>query len=89
MLDEITVEKELRGSFKRIVLRIPKKLQKNRYILETAIVYLKLGGEKLARQAIEIFKTANDLEAAQRKRKLRDEALLRAAEARKIKKIHA
>jgi hypothetical protein len=46
------------------------------------VAYLKLGGEKLARQAVEAAKQTLDLEVAQRRKKAREEALIRAAEAR-------
>lgn len=82
MLAKIDVPKNLTGSFKRISRRIPVGLRKDEEFIKTIVAYLQLGGEKLARQAVESAKQTAELESAQRKKKAREEALLRAAEAR-------
>ena len=82
MFDKIDVPSELMGSFKRISRRIPVDLRKDEALLQTVVAYLKLGGERLARQAVEAASRTLELEVAQRKKKAREEALIRAAEAR-------
>lgn len=82
MIDNIEVPDELVGSFKRVVRRIPVDLKKDEELIKTVVAYLQLGGEKLARQAVEAAKQTHELELAQRKKKAREEALVRAAEAR-------
>ena len=82
MIDNIDVPNDLIGSFKRIVRRIPVELKKDEELIKTIVAYLQLGGEKLARQAIEAAKQTHELELAQRKKRAREEALIRAAEAR-------
>ena len=82
MIDKVQIPKDLMGSFKRVARRIPVELRKDETLLETVVAYLNLGGEKLARQAVESAKRTNELEVAQRKKKAREEALIRAAEAR-------
>lgn len=82
MIEKVDVPKDLMGPFKRIARRIPVELKKDEVLLETVVAYLSLGGEKLARQAVESAKRTYDLEVAQRKKKAREEALIRAAEAR-------
>ena len=82
MIDKVQVSKDLMGSFKRVARRIPVELRKDETLLETVVAYLNLGGEKLARQAVESAKRTYELEVAQRKKKAREEALIRAAEAR-------
>jgi hypothetical protein len=82
MFEKVEVPKDLIGSFRRVVRRIPVDLKKDEVLLETVLVYLKLGGEKLARQAVESAKQSYELEVVQRKKKAREEALIRAAEAR-------
>ena len=82
MIDQIEVPKDLMGSFKRVSRRIPVDLRKDEALIETVVAYLKLGGEKLARQAVESAKQTHELKVAQRRRKAREEALIRAAEAR-------
>jgi hypothetical protein len=82
MFEDVEVPKDLMGSFRRVVRRIPVDLKKDDVLLETVLAYLKLGGEKLARQAVESAKQTYELEVVQRKKKAREEALIRAAEAR-------
>lgn len=82
MVNTIEVPQELMGSFKRIVRRIPVDLKKDDEFIKTILGYLQLGGEKLARQAVDAAKQTLELEIIQRKKKSREEALIRAAEAR-------
>ena len=82
MLDKFEVPRELMGSFKRIARRVPVELKKDEELIQTLIAYLQLGGEKLARQAVEAAKQTLALEATVRRKKAREEALIRAAEAR-------
>ncbi len=82
MIDQFDIPKDLMGSFKRVSRRIPVALKKDETLIKTVVAYLKLGGEKLARQAVESARQTLDLEVAQRRKKARDEALIRAAEAR-------
>ena len=82
MIETIEVPKTLMGPFKRVVRRIPVELKKDEELIRTVLAYLELGGEKLARQAVETAKQTVGLEVAQRKKKAREEALIRAAEAR-------
>ncbi|BBO85292.1 hypothetical protein DSCO28_58580 [Desulfosarcina ovata subsp. sediminis] len=82
MIDKFDVPSELAGSFKRIARRIPVDLKKDEELIRTIVAYLQLGGERLARQAVEAAKQTLGLEVAQRKKKAREEALIRAAEAR-------
>jgi hypothetical protein len=82
MIDQLDVPKDLLGSFKRVSRRIPVDLKKDESLIKTVVAFLKLGGEKLARQAVEAAKQTHELEVAQRRKKAREEALIRAAEAR-------
>jgi hypothetical protein len=82
MINSIEVPKNLMGSFKRVARRIPVGLKNDEDLVKTIVAYLQLGGEKLARQAVEAAKRTLELEVAQKKKKAREEALIRAAEAR-------
>ncbi|MFO7714210.1 hypothetical protein [Desulfosarcina sp.] len=82
MIDDIEVPSEQMGSFKRVLRRIPVDLKKDEALIKTVVDYLQLGGEKLARQAVEAAKQTYELEVAQRRKKAREDALVRAAEAR-------
>ena len=89
MFSNIDVPPELMGSFKRIARRIPVDLKKDEQLITTVVAYLQLGGEKLARQAVEAAKQTLELETVQRRKKAREEALIRAAEARQAEKDEA
>jgi hypothetical protein len=82
MIDQLDVPKDLMGPFKRVTRRIPLDLRKDEELIKTVVAFLKLGGEKLARQAVEGARKTHELEVAQRRKKAREEALIRAAEAR-------
>jgi hypothetical protein len=82
MVDKIEVPKHLKSAFKRVSRRIPVDLKKDEVLLNTLVAYLQLGGEKLARQVVVTAKQTIELENAQKRKKAREEALIRAAEAR-------
>ena len=82
MIDQNDIPKDLMGPFKRVSRRIPVDLRKDEELIKTVVDYLQLGGEKLARQAVEAAKQTHELEVAQKRKKAREEALIRAAEAR-------
>ena len=82
MIDDVDLPNNLMGSFKRVARRIPAELKKDDELMRTVVAFLRLGGEKLARQAIDAAKQTQELEIAERKKRAREEALIRAAEAR-------
>lgn len=82
MADNSNVSDSLMGPLKRVVRRLPVELKNDPALIQTIMVYLRLGGEKLARQAGESAAQTHELEVVQRKKKARHEALIRAAEAR-------
>lgn len=57
MIDDFQVPDEFLGAFRRMVRRMPIELQADRAFLQTLVMYLKLGGEKLASHRIEVEKT--------------------------------
>jgi hypothetical protein len=77
----LDVPEALRPNFQRVYRRIPMELRQNSEFLQDLVLYLKVGGERLARQHLEVAK--NDLKlvkTAQRKERRR-EAMRRTAEA--------
>ncbi len=62
MIDDFQVPDEYLGAFRHLVRRIPVEFQTDKDFLQTLVMYLKLGGEKLASHRIEVekaeFKTA-------------------------------
>lgn len=89
MSDMISVPGELAGSFKRIMRRVPVDLRKDDKIPGIILAYLKLGGEKLARQAVAAMDKSLKIQIAKRRRRLREEALLRAAEIRNLQAMES
>jgi len=82
MISNFDVPDELKGSFKRIARRIPVDLRTDEELVKTLLAFLALGGEKLARQAVDSARQTLELEKTQKRKKAREEALIRAAEAR-------
>jgi len=56
MIDDFQVPDDYLGAFRRLMRRMPVELQTNEAFLQTLVMYLKLGGEKLARHRIEVEK---------------------------------
>ena len=56
MIEDLDIPKELQPTFKRVTRRLPGELKVDLEFLKNLLVYIKIGGEKLARQRIEITK---------------------------------
>ena len=56
MAKNLNIPDELQGTFKRLMYRVPEKLRSDNHTQKIIQLYLKLGGEKLAKQYIEIIK---------------------------------
>ena len=56
MIDELQVPEEHLGAFRRLVRKMPIEFQTDEAFLQALVMYLKLGGEKLASQRIEVEK---------------------------------
>ena len=56
MAENLNIPEELQGTFKRLMYRVPEKLRSDSHTQKTIQLYLKLGGEKMAKQHIEIIK---------------------------------
>jgi len=57
MINDFQVPDEFLGVFRRLVRRMPFELQTDNAFLQTLVMYLKLGGEKLASHRVEVEKT--------------------------------
>jgi hypothetical protein len=71
MADQFTVPENLDNSMRRIFPYLAAPLQKNPQVLESLLLYLKLGGEKLARTAIDALNVTQRLQDAEPKKQLR------------------
>ena len=56
MAENLNIPDELQGTYKRLMYRVPEKLRSDSHTKKIIQLYLKLGGEKLAKQYIEIIK---------------------------------
>ncbi len=84
MSETVSVPETLVGSFKRMMRRVPTDLRNDENMPATILAYLKLGGEKLAKQALMAMNETQRFETAIKRRKLREEMLLKAAESRNL-----
>ena len=67
MAENLNIPDELKGTFKRLMNRVPEKLRIDSHTQKVIQLYLKLGGEKLAKQHIEIIKLRVREEERQKK----------------------
>lgn len=56
MADNVNIPNELIETFKRLMNQIPEKLRNDSHTQQVTYLYLKLGGERLARQYADIIK---------------------------------
>lgn len=80
MADPFTVPEDFQISIRRIYPYLAAPLQKNPQVLESLLLYLKLGGVKMARIAIDALNATQRLQDAKLKMQLREQkqALLNA-----------
>ena len=76
MDDKFTVPEDYEASFRRILPYLMAPMHKNNQILESLLLYLKLGGEKMARIAIDALNVTQRLQDAEVKKQLREQELL-------------
>ena len=71
----IDIPGEYKISFQRLIPYFPLSLRDDPEALESILLFLKVGGEKLARIAIEAFKQNQHLNDAEAQKQLREAAL--------------
>jgi hypothetical protein len=76
MESSFTVPQELHVSFQRLIPYMTPRLRNDQQGLEAIILYLKLGGEKLARIAIDAFNQTHRLQDAAEQKLRLEETLL-------------
>ena len=77
MADQETIPEEYEISIRRILPYLAAPLQNDPNILESLVIYLKLGGEKMARIVIDALNVTQRLRDAEVKKQLREQELLR------------
>jgi hypothetical protein len=75
MNQNIMIPDELKSLFQRLMPHFPIALREDPKALEAIILYLKVGGEKLARIAIEAYKQNQRLSYAEAQKRLRETAM--------------
>jgi hypothetical protein len=56
MKEELNIPEELKSSYRRVMKKASRELREDVEFQKMTLIYLRLGGEKLARQRIEITK---------------------------------
>jgi hypothetical protein len=77
MTEPIIIPPEHQDSFRRLMPYIEGRLRQNPQVMEALFLFLKLGGEKLARVAVDAYNETQRLNDAETKKRQREEALLR------------
>jgi hypothetical protein len=73
MDEQFSVPEEYEASYRRILPYLMAPLQKDPQILVSLLLYLKLGGEKMARIVIDALNVTQRLQDAEIKRQLREQ----------------
>ena len=73
MADQFTVQEDFEISIRRIFPYLAAPLQKNPQVLNSLLLYLKLGGEKMARIAIDALNATQRLKDAEPVKQLREQ----------------
>ncbi len=76
MADQFTVPEEYEISLRRVLPYLAAPLQNNPQVLDSLLLFLKLGGEKLARIVIDAMNVTQRLQDAEVKKQLREQELL-------------
>jgi hypothetical protein len=76
MTQSFTIPPEQQDAFRRLYPYMEGALKQNAQVMEALSYFLKLGGEKLARVAVEAYNENQRLNDAETKKRMREEALL-------------
>lgn len=76
MADAFQIPEEYHSTFRRILPYMAVPLRNDPQIMQSLLLYIKLGGEKLARIALDAFNETQRLNDAEMKKKLREQAML-------------
>jgi hypothetical protein len=73
---KFTIPDGYHESFRRLLPYMEAPLHNDPQVMESLLIYLKLGGEKMARIAIDAFNMNQRLKDAEMRKQLREQALL-------------
>ena len=57
MANELNIPEKLQGTFNRLMRKLPEELRDDERVQKTTLLFLQLGGEKLARARIKAYQT--------------------------------
>ena len=57
MANELNIPEKILGTFNRLIRKLPEELREDEQVRKTTLVFLQLGGEKLARARIKAYQT--------------------------------
>jgi hypothetical protein len=77
MGSQLVIPEGYHESFRRLIPYIDVSLHKDPQVIESLLIYLKLGGEKMARIAIDAFNMNQRMLEAEMRKQIRDQLLLR------------
>lgn len=77
MSQNFSIPEEYEIPFRRILPYLAAPLQKDSKVLESLVLYFKLGGEKMARIVIDALNVTHRIQYAEMIKKMREEAMLR------------
>ncbi len=76
MAQNFTIPEDYKIPFRRILPYLSAPLQNDPEVLESLLLYIKLGGEKMARIVIDALHVTERIQYAEMIKKMREEALL-------------
>lgn len=76
MAQEFSIPEEYERPFRRILPYLAAPLQNDPNVIESLVLYYKLGGEKLARIVIDALNVTRKMQVSERIKKMREEAVL-------------
>lgn len=77
MSQNFSIPEEYEIPFRRILPYLAAPLQKDPKVIESLLLYFKLGGEKMARIVIDALNVTHRVQYAEMVKKMREEAMLR------------
>ena len=78
---KLDIPEALKPNFQRVYRRIPLELRQNTELIQNLVLFLKVGGERLARQHLEVAKNDLKLVKTEQRKERRSEAMRRTAAA--------
>ena len=77
MDQQLEIPEEYEISFRRVLPYLTAALQRDPKVLQALVLYLKLGGEKMARIVIDALNVTHKVHQAEMLKRMREEAMLR------------